>query len=89
MERRDLASQLRRASASIVLNVAEGADEIAPPEKSRFFRIARRSGAECAAILDLLAGTCLPNETFAPERQQLDEVRRLLTGLLRRSPISP
>ncbi len=52
--RGDLADQLRRAAASIPLNLAEGAGEFAPKEKARFYRMARRSGSECAAILDAL-----------------------------------
>ncbi|MEX1181676.1 MAG: four helix bundle protein [Gemmatimonadota bacterium] len=44
--------QLRRASLSITLNTAEGAGEFAPKEKARFYRIARRSGTEAAAVLD-------------------------------------
>ena len=81
--RRDLAWQLQRASASIVLNIAEGADEIAPLDKSRFYRIARRSAAECDAILDLLSGAM--GEGFAPSRAQLLEVRIMLNGLVRRT----
>ena len=47
-----LADQLRRAALSIVLNIAEGAGEFASADKARFYRMARRSGTECAAILD-------------------------------------
>ena len=47
-----LADQLRRASLSISLNIAEGAGEFSPDEKIRFYRIAKRSATECAAILD-------------------------------------
>lgn len=53
--RADLRSQLRRASASVLLNVAEGASEFSPDEKARFYRMSRRSAAECMAILELLA----------------------------------
>jgi len=49
-----LADQLYRASSSIVLNIAEGAGEFAPREKARFYRMARRSATECAAIVDVL-----------------------------------
>jgi four helix bundle protein len=48
-----LADQLDRAAVSIALNIAEGAGEFAPREKARFYRIARRSATECAAILDI------------------------------------
>ena len=48
-----VADQLRRAAASIALNIAEGAGEFSPTDKARLYRIARRSATECAAILDL------------------------------------
>jgi four helix bundle protein len=48
-----LAEQLQRAATSIVLNIAEGAGEFSKKDKSRFYRIARRSATECAAILDV------------------------------------
>ena len=47
-----LADPLRRASTSISFNIAEGAGEYAPADKARFYRMARRSATECAAILD-------------------------------------
>lgn len=50
-----LADQLRRAAASICLNIAEGAGEVSGPEKARFYRMARRSATECAAVLDVRA----------------------------------
>lgn len=49
----DLADQLKRASTSIVLNIAEGAGEFSRADKARFYRIAKRSATECAAILDV------------------------------------
>src|SRR5262245_19538955 len=48
-----LADQLRRAATSIPLNTAEGAGEFASADKARFYRIARRSATESAAILDV------------------------------------
>jgi four helix bundle protein len=47
-----LADQLRRASTSIAFNIAEGAGEFAAADKARFYRSARRSATESAAILD-------------------------------------
>ena len=48
-----LGDQLRRASTSIVLNIAEGAGEYSRKEKARFYRMASRSATERAAILDI------------------------------------
>jgi len=46
-----LADQLQRAATSIPLNIAEGAGEYSGTEKARFYRMAKRSATECAAIL--------------------------------------
>ena len=48
-----LADQLQRVAISIPLNIAEGAGEFSKREKSRSYRIAKRSAMECAAILDV------------------------------------
>ena len=46
--------QLDRASTSIVLNIAEGNGKRSHPDRCRYFDIARGSGVECAACLDVL-----------------------------------
>lgn len=48
-----LADQLQRAGTSVPLNIAEGAGEYSKSEKERFYRMARRSATECAAIFDV------------------------------------
>jgi four helix bundle protein len=48
-----LADQLRRASASVVLNFAEGAGKSSLAEQRRFFNIARGSAYEVAAAIDV------------------------------------
>lgn len=48
-----LSDQLQRAALSIALNIAEGAGEYASDEKIRFYRMAKRSATECAAVLDV------------------------------------
>ena len=47
-----LADQLKRASLSIPLNIAEGNGKFTQKDKARFYHIARGSATECAAILD-------------------------------------
>lgn len=48
-----LADQLHRAGTSVPLNIAEGAGEYSGSEKNRFYRMAKRSATECAAIFDV------------------------------------
>ena len=49
-----LRDQLKRASVSCVLNIAEGAGQSSRPQKRQFYGIARGSAMECAAIVDVL-----------------------------------
>ena len=48
--------QLRRASLSVVLNIAEGAGQRSRGQKRHIYSIARGSAMESAAILDVLRG---------------------------------
>jgi four helix bundle protein len=48
--------QLRRASLSCVLNIAEGAGQRSRAQKRHLYSIARGSAMESAAILDVLRG---------------------------------
>ncbi|HZU95328.1 MAG TPA: four helix bundle protein [Planctomycetota bacterium] len=71
-----LADQLQRAATSIALNIAEGAGEFVPKEKARFYRIARRSATESAAVFDV----CLANGLVAQDRY--DRARSLLLEIV-------
>jgi four helix bundle protein len=51
----DLRDQLRRASTSIPLNIAEASGKTGAADRARFHAIARGSALECAAILDVLS----------------------------------
>jgi len=79
-----LADQLRRAMASIVLNLAEGNAKISHPERRRFFRIARASVAEVAACLDLMFafGLLKPLDSSAL-KLRLEGISKMLWGLMR------
>ena len=78
-----LCDQLRRAASSISLNVAEGAGEFAPADKARFYRIARRSGTESAAILDLarVLGLATP-DLLDTGRALLLRITAMLTAMV-------
>ena len=80
--RRYLADQFQRAATSIPLNVAEGAGEYSGPEKARFYRIAQRSGTECAAILDVCRRLGLVSEErYAAGRELLLRIVSMLVKL--------
>jgi four helix bundle protein len=79
--RSDLGDQLRRASASIALNVAEGAGEFSRKEKARFYRIARRSATECAAVLDLLVDWAILSDDDVRDGREL--LQRIVAMLVR------
>lgn len=82
--RAHLADQLFRASSSVLLNIAEGAGEQSGAEKSRFYRIARRSATECASILELCRDLCLIEEgCYVQQRDLLLRVVAMLTKMVR------
>ena len=75
--------QLRRASDSIVNNIAEGAGEFQPNEKARFYRIALRSGTECAATLHTCQRRQLGDaDAIEAARALLKRVVEMLTRLI-------
>ena len=71
-----LADQLRRASVSVVLNIAEGSGRVRKPDADRHRAIARGSAMECAAILDVCRVLVLVDAT------RLDEARTLLVRVV-------
>ena len=77
-----LVDQLQRAATSVVLNIAEGGGEAQSPEKIRFYRMARRSAFECAAILDVLSTQHLADPTELRRGEQLlQRIGAMLTRL--------
>ena len=78
-----LSDQLRRAATSITLNIAEGAGEFARTEKARFYRIAKRSTTECAAILDVCCQLGISNsDQLLQGRTLLLRIVAMLTRLV-------
>ncbi len=80
-----LADQLQRAATSIALNVAEGAGEFSPKDKARFYRMARRSATECAAVLDVIRvlGLNTKGELLDTGREQLLRIVAMLIRMAR------
>ncbi len=78
-----LSDQLRRAATSIALNIAEGAGEFNRREKARFYRIAKRSTTESAAILDVCLRLDLADaEKIQQGRDLLLRIVAMLTRLV-------
>ncbi|MBN4050211.1 four helix bundle protein [Desulfobulbus sp. AH-315-M07] len=81
-----LADQLNRAATSVPLNIAEGAGEFSPAEKARFYRMAKRSATECAAIFDVCRRLkVIEDRTFGPGRELLLRIVAMLTKMARRA----
>jgi four helix bundle protein len=80
----ELSDQLKRATISIPLNIAEGAGKPTEADRSRYHAIARGSAMECAAIVDLLRLQSLVQPTVADEAKALlVRVVSMLTKLCR------
>jgi four helix bundle protein len=81
--------QLDRASTSIPLNIAEGNGKFTAPDRCHAFDIARGSGLECAACLDVLFARqkVSPTESVAGKKA-LHRIVSMLVGLIRNnSPV--
>ena len=76
--------QLRRASFSIMLNIAEGAGRFTNKDKRNFYVISRGSAFECVAILDYL---CDIDQIFEADYdkyyQFLEEISKMLFSLIK------
>ena len=80
-----LTSQIRRASASIGANIAEGCGRRSDPEMRRFIQIARGSASELEYHL-LLANDLhfLATDEFAAMESNILEIQRMLAALAQR-----
>lgn len=76
--------QLRRASFSIMLNIAEGSGRYSKADKRNFYVISRGSTFECVAIFDYLKEIKAINETqFKSFYDDLDELSRMLFSMIK------
>ena len=76
--------QLRRASFSIVLNLAEGSGRFSKPDRRNFFVISRSSIFESVAILDILKDeNSIELELFQNFHQKADELSRILYAMIK------
>jgi four helix bundle protein len=79
-----LSDQLRRASLSISLNIAEGCGRVSDRDAARFFSMARGSAMECAAVLDACSAVGVDQKEKMAEAMVLFErVVMMLTKMCR------
>ena len=83
-ERFGIISQLRRATTSIVLNIAEGAGAGSNPEFKRFLRMSLRSAYEVNSIFDIIEELRFSNfDALEDLRKDLDEISAMTSGLIK------
>ena len=76
--------QLRRASFSIMLNIAEGAGRFTNADKRNFYVIARGSVFECVAIFDYLKDCqMIEEERFRSFYAELEEISKMLFSMIK------
>ena len=77
-------NQLRRASLSIMLNIAEGSSRFSKPDRKRFYVIPRGSAFECAAVFDFLhEEVILTSDQFKQFYAKAEELSRMLFTMIR------
>ena len=75
--------QLKRASISTVINIAEGSGKFSKADKRNFYTIARGSVYECVSLLELIyEDSFIPKSEFDNLYRDCAEVSRMLLGLI-------
>ena len=83
-ERYGLISQMRRAAASIPVNIAEGyGKEESTAELKRYLRMAKGSAAELSVWLDLSKDLgYMDEQVWKDFRKKVTEIEKMLRGLI-------
>ena len=85
-----LGDQLRRASMSMPLNIAEGAGKRTKADCRKYFDNARGSAMECGAVFDVCLSLDLaPRELLLRGKQLLERIVSMLTRLSQETATTP
>lgn len=80
---KNIKDQLKRASLSIVLNIAEGAGKYTKNDKKNFYIVAKGSVNECVAIIRILKiENLIDPSKFQAVYNDLLEIAKMLSGLI-------
>lgn len=83
-----LQDQLKRASTSIVINIAEGVGRFTKLDRRRFYIISRGSAFEVIAILQIIASQySVDQKSYQVIKTDIEEISRMLFGLIKKSNI--
>lgn len=75
--------QLRRASISTVINIAEGSGKFSKADKRNFYTIARGSTYECVSLLEIIfEENQITKEKFDYFYQKFEISSKMLLGLI-------
>ena len=80
-----LTSQIKRASTSIPLNIAEGyAKNSGKAETIRFLQMALGSTAEMSVLINMIYDFgYITQETYRMQTEAYDEIGKMITGLIK------
>ncbi|MEK7645973.1 MAG: four helix bundle protein [Patescibacteria group bacterium] len=78
-----ISQQMRRAAVSIPSNIAEGQHRKNIKEFLQFLRISYGSGAELETQL-IITEKLYPKINFIKSKNMLDEIQKMLTGLIQK-----
>jgi len=82
-ERFGLSDQLRRASVSILANIAEGCGRYHKNEVIQFLRMSRSSGFECIALLQVADNQkYIDNSDYIRLYNDIQEITKMISGLI-------
>lgn len=75
--------QLRRASISTVINIAEGSGKFSKADKRNFYIISRGSVYECVSLLEItFEENQITKEKFQDFYQKFETISKMLLGLI-------
>ena len=78
-----LRDQLRRASISMVINIAEGSGKFSKPDKRNFYTISRGSVYECVSLCRIITDeNQMSTNQFSDFYKKFETISKMLLGLI-------